>query len=306
MLTAYDYPTALHADRAGVDVVLVGDSLGMVVLGYSTTQPVTLDHMLHHSRAARRGVSRALLVADLPFGSYETCSTDALRAAFRLVKDAGVDAVKLEGGTPRRADTVRAITEGGVAVMGHVGLTPQAFSVAGGFRAVGKTAAAAARVVDEALALEDAGAFAIVVECVPAPVAKLVTESVSIPTFGIGAGRFCNGQVLVYHDMLGVMAHPHHAKVSPRFSKQFAPLGEIVHSAIHQYSQEVRKRQFPSDDFSPYKIADDELAILQEYVTSTKMKRSERNTSTLQNDLPAQKLVSDDSHSEQNEDISLY
>lgn len=265
MLTAYDYPTGLHAERAGVDVVLVGDSLGMVVLGHDTTQPVTIDDMAHHTAATRRAVRRALLVADLPFGTYETSPRDAMRAAYSLVKGAGADAVKLEGGSPERARIARAVVDGGVAVMGHVGLTPQAVSVAGGFRAVGRDAAAAARVLDEALALQDAGVFAVVIECVPAEVARIVTDALDVPTIGIGAGGFCTGQVLVYHDMLGLMAHPHHSKVAPKFSKQFANLGHIIDSAIRGYSDEVRKADFPAKEHSPYRIAESELQSFEEY-----------------------------------------
>jgi 3-methyl-2-oxobutanoate hydroxymethyltransferase len=265
MLTAYDYPTGLHADRAGVDVVLVGDSLGMVVLGHDTTQPVTLDDMAHHTRAARRGVSRALLVADLPFGSYEASAGDAMRAAYRLVKEAGADAVKLEGGSPRRIEALRAVVDGGVAVMAHVGLTPQAVSVAGGFRSVGRDAAAAARVLDEALALQDAGAFGVVIECVPPEVARVVTDALEVPTIGIGAGLDCTGQVLVYHDMLGLMAHPHHTAVAPKFSKQFAHVGPIVNEAIRDYRDQVRCAAFPSAQYSPYRIPEGELQKFQEY-----------------------------------------
>jgi 3-methyl-2-oxobutanoate hydroxymethyltransferase len=264
-VTAYDYPTGLHADRADADVVLVGDSLGMVVLGHATTQPVTLRDMLHHTAAARRGVSRALLVADMPFGSYEACAADAVRSAVRLVKEAGADAVKLEGGSPSRAAAVRAVVEAGVAVMGHVGLTPQAVSVAGGFRAVGRDARAAAAVLDHALAVQDAGAFAVVIECVPAPVARVVTDALRIPTIGIGSGVHCRGQVLVYHDMLGVMAHPHHQEVAPRFSKQYASVGSLADRAIRDFAREVRGRQFPSDQYSPYKIPDEQLDLFQQY-----------------------------------------
>lgn len=213
MVTAYDYPSAVHVDNAGIDLILVGDSVGMVVHGHDTTQPVTMDDMVLHCRAVTRGVSRPFVIGDLPFGSYELGPRQAVRSAMRLVKEAQVDAVKLEGGGPRRVEAVAAIVEAGVAVMGHVGLNPQAISVLGGFRAMGRTAEEAARVVEEAQALEKAGCFAVVLECVPAVVGRLVTESLSVPTIGIGAGPSTSGQVLVYHDLLGMMQHPHHAKV---------------------------------------------------------------------------------------------
>lgn len=272
-LTAYDYPTALHAERAGVDVVLVGDSLGMVVLGHTTTQPVTLADMVHHTRAARRAVSRALLVADLPFGSYEVREEDAMRAAYELVKRAGADAVKLEGGGTRRVAALRAIVDGGVAAVAHVGLTPQTVSVAGGFRSVGRDAGAASRVLDEALALQDAGACAVVVECVPEAVARAVTDALDVPTIGIGAGKECTGQVLVYHDMLGLMAHPHHTAVAPKFSKQFAEVGPLVDAAIRKYGEEVREARFPSKEFSPYNIPKEELAAFEKYASSILRRR---------------------------------
>jgi 3-methyl-2-oxobutanoate hydroxymethyltransferase len=258
-----------------VDIVLVGDSLGMVVLGHATTQPVTLADMVHHTRAARRAVSRALLVADLPFGSYEVSAGDAMRAAYALVKDAGADAVKLEGGGPRRAAAVRAVVDGGVAVMAHVGLTPQTISVAGGFRSVGRDARGAARVLDEALALQDAGAFAVVIECVPAAVARVVTDALDIPTIGIGAGPECTGQVLVYHDMLGLMMHPLYATVAPKFSKQFAHIGPLVDEAIRAYSEEVRSAAFPSEVFSPYRIPDAELEAFEKYASAAGRRAAE-------------------------------
>jgi 3-methyl-2-oxobutanoate hydroxymethyltransferase len=274
MLTAYDFPSGLHAERAGVDIVLVGDSLGMVVLGHHTTQPVTLDDMVHHCAATRRGVKDALLVADLPFGAYETSPKDAMRAAYRLVKEAGAEAVKLEGGSPARCNALRAVVDGGIAVMGHVGLTPQSVSVAGGFRSVGRDADAAAIVLDEALAVQDAGAFAIVLECVPGPVAAVVSDALEIPTIGIGAGAGCRGQVLVYHDLLGMMAHPHHTNVAPKFSKQYAQLGNIVDEAILNYAREVRTGEFPSDQYSPYRIPDGDLEQFRRYAAQARSNSS--------------------------------
>ena len=211
MITAYDYPTAKHAENAGMDIVLVGDSVGMVVLGYDTTQPVTMEDMLHHCKAVRRGAPSRFIVGDMPFGSYESGPEEALKNAYRLVKEAGVDAVKLEGGR-NRAETVRKLVDCGIAVMGHTGLTPQGISVLGGFRAQGRTAVKARAILDDALALQEAGAFAVVIEFVPSIVAKAVTDAVKIPTIGIGAGPHTTGQVLVYHDLLGVEHHPHFEK----------------------------------------------------------------------------------------------
>ncbi|MFQ5945020.1 MAG: 3-methyl-2-oxobutanoate hydroxymethyltransferase, partial [Anaerolineae bacterium] len=203
MLTAYDYPTALVVDRAGIDVILVGDSLAMVVLGHETTLPVTMDEMLHHSRAVRRGAQRALLVGDLPFLSYQTGPAEAVRSAGRFLKEGGMAAAKLEGGreaTPQ----IRAIVDAGIPVMGHLGLTPQSIHKLGGYRVQGKTKEAAERMLEDASLLEEAGCFSIVLEAIPAPIAAEITESVSVPTIGIGAGVSCDGQVLVLHDLLGM------------------------------------------------------------------------------------------------------
>lgn len=267
VLTAYDYPTALHADRAGVDVTLVGDSLGMVCLGHATTQSVTMDQMVHHAQAARRGTQSALLVADLPFGSYEASIDQAINSAMRLVKEAGVDAIKLEGGV-NRAAAVKGIVDAGIAVMGHVGLLPQAVSRIGAFRATGRSCEEAQEVVLDALALQHAGAFAIVVECVPSRVAQLVTSSVSIPTIGIGSGSVCDGQVLVYHDLLRILSHPHHDNVAPKFSKAFGQVGIAIDNALRMYCQEVRSREFPDRKHSPYLISDEEFKKLQSFVDS--------------------------------------
>jgi len=238
-------------------MVLVGDSLGMVVLGYDTTQPVTMDDMLLHCKAVRRGAPSRFIVGDMPFGSYESGPDEALRNAFRFVKEAGVDAVKLEGGR-NRCETVKKLTESGIAVMGHVGLTPQGISVLGGFRAQGRTAVKARQIVDDALALQQAGAFGLVIECVPAIVAKAVSEALSIPTIGIGAGPHCSEQVLVYHDLLGLMHHPHHEKHVPSFCKRYAKLGGEIHNALMQFKQEVHDEQFPSAEYSPYKMSAEE------------------------------------------------
>ncbi|CAL9099683.1 unnamed protein product [Musa textilis] len=256
VLTAYDYPSAAHVDSSGVDVLLVGDSAAMVVHGHDTTLPISLDDMLAHCRAVARGASRPLLVGDLPFGSYESSASEAVNSAVRMLKEGGMDAIKLEGGAPSRISAAKAIVEAGIAVMGHVGLTPQAISVLGGFRPQGKTVASAVKVVETALALQEAGCFSIVLECVPAPVAAAATAALQIPTIGIGAGPFCSGQVLVYHDLLGMFQHPHHAKVTPKFCKQYAHVGDVISKALSQYKEEVENRSFPSAVYTPYKISE--------------------------------------------------
>lgn len=263
MVTAYDYPSAVHVDEAGVDVALVGDSLGMVVLGARTTQGVTMTDMIHHTRAVRRGVSRALVVADLPFGSYELDPKQAAESAIKLVKETGVDAVKIEGG---REKSVRAICDAGVAVMGHVGLSPQSYSALGGFRAIGTNASEAAEVLDDALAVQDAGAFAIVVECVPAKVAAAVTHALDVPTIGIGAGLGCNGQVLVYHDLLGI----HRDGSSPRFAKRYAEIGDSIHKALQEFNEQVRMKIFPATENSQYTI---EMCEFDKFLKDTACKR---------------------------------
>ena len=240
MLTAYDYPTALAMDQAGIDSILVGDSLAMVVLGYENTLPVTMDEMLHHARAVARGAKSALLVGDLPFMSYQVSVEDAVRNAGRFLKEAGMDAVKLEGGH-ERADAVRAITSAGIPVMGHIGLTPQSIHQLGGFRAQGKTARAAKRLLEDALILEEAGCFSLVLESVPARLAKLISERLSIPTIGIGAGAGCDGQVLVAHDLLGLFD-----RFTPKFVKQYANLNGEMTRAFNEYIADVQSRAFPA------------------------------------------------------------
>jgi 3-methyl-2-oxobutanoate hydroxymethyltransferase len=245
--------------------VLVGDSVGMVVLGYSTTQPVTMDDMIHHCKAVRRGAPTRFIVADMPFGSYESSAQDALQNAYRFIKECGADAIKLEGGSASRVETVRKLVDSGVAVMGHVGLTPQGISILGGFRAQGRTAVKARTIVDEALALQDAGAFALVVECVPSPVAKALTEAVKIPVIGIGAGPYTTGQVLVYHDLLGIMNHPHHEKHVPSFCKKYADLGPQINTALTTFISEVQGGTFPSEaTHSPYKMSEAEQRQFEE------------------------------------------
>ena len=258
MITAYDYPSAKHACHADFDIILIGDSVGMVCLGYDSTQPVTMQDMLHHCKAVRRGAPSKFLVGDMPFGSYESSLVDAFQNAATLVKEGNVDAVKIEGGA-NRADTVQKLVDGGIAVMGHIGLTPQAISVLGGFRAQGKTAAKARQLVDDALALQEAGAFAIVIECVPANVAEIITNTLQIPTIGIGAGSLTSGQVLVYHDVLGMMHHPHHEMHVPKFCKKYAQLGIDVHEALSTFRSDVLNGSFPSDEFSPFKMSEEEI-----------------------------------------------
>ncbi|GIL47673.1 hypothetical protein Vafri_4438 [Volvox africanus] len=262
MVTAYDYPSAVHVEAAGIDICLVGDSVAMVVHGHDTTLPIRLDEMVTHCQAVARGSRRAFLVGDLPFGCYETDARDAVRAAVRMLKEGGMDAVKLEGGSPARVEAARAIVETGVAVMGHVGLTPQSVSVIGGFRPQAQVADEALRVLDQAQALQRAGCFALVLECIPGPIAAAITRTLSIPTIGIGAGGECSGQVLVYHDLLGMMTHPHHAKVTPKFCKQYARVGDIIGAALQQYRQEVEDKTFPGLRFSPYVISKQEVELL--------------------------------------------
>ncbi|MSO19421.1 MAG: 3-methyl-2-oxobutanoate hydroxymethyltransferase [Acidobacteria bacterium] len=252
MVTAYDYPSACLVDEAGVDVVLVGDSLGMAVLGHSTTLPVTLDDMLHHTKAVARGVHRALVVTDMPFLSYQTCPEDALRNAGRFLQEGGASAVKLEGGVDY-CPQVRALVAAGIPVMGHLGLTPQSVHVLGGYKVQGKTEKAARRLLDNARALEDAGAFGIVLECIPEDVAARISASLQIPTIGIGAGVHCDGQVLVFHDLLGYSGQDVQSRPRPRFVKQYANLSETIRGAVQQYAAEVRQQLYPGREhsFSP-------------------------------------------------------
>src|SRR6187455_1129677 len=243
-LTAYDYPTARIVDEAGVDIILVGDSLGNVVLGYGNTVPVTLDEILIHLKAVRRAVQRALLVADMPYGSFHTGADDAVKNALRLVKEGGAEAVKLEGGH-KRVQLVKRLVDEEIAVMGHIGLTPQSINKLGAYRVQGKTASAARQLLDDARALEDAGAFAIVLEVVPREIANLITQSVSIPTIGIGAGAGCDIQVLVLHDMLGLSF----GKLA-RFVRPYANLHETITDAVTRYADDVRSGVYPSEDES--------------------------------------------------------
>jgi 3-methyl-2-oxobutanoate hydroxymethyltransferase len=253
MITAYDYPSAQVAEAAGVDLVLVGDSAAMTVLGYPSTVPVSLDEMLMLAAAARRGLLTPLLIGDLPFGSYEASDVQAIETATRFVKEAGCDAIKLEGGGPMSAARARAIVAAGIPVMGHVGLTPQTATSLGGYRAQGRTAARALEVADEAFALEDAGCFAIVFEAMPAAVAEVLSARLRIPVIGIGAGSATDGQVLVLHDLLGI-----YDGRAPRFAKRYAELRADMVAAVAEYAADVRGHRFPSAEHA-YSIGPDEL-----------------------------------------------
>lgn len=244
MLTAYDYVTAKLIDEAGIPMILVGDSLGMVVLGYETTIPVTIEEMLHHTKAVVRGTSRALIVGDMPFMTYHLSTEQALSNAARFIQEAGTQAVKLEGGVTV-ADKVKRIVDCGIPVMGHIGLTPQSINQIGGHRIQGKTTEVATRMLDDARALEQAGAFAIVLETVPAALAGLITGKISIPTIGIGAGIICDGQVQVVNDVLGS-----YTDFVPKHAKQYARLVDIMSNAISQYHEEVTTGRFPTDENS--------------------------------------------------------
>ena len=256
MVTAYDFPSGRIADEAGVELVLVGDSAGMVVLGNESTVPVTMDELLMLTRAVVRGAKRPLVIADMPFGSFQASDESAVENAVRFVKEAGADAVKLEGAGPTLS-RVQAIVGAGVPVMGHVGLTPQSATMLGGFKAQGRTAEKAERLYEDALALEAAGCFAIVLEAVPAQVAARVTEALEVPTIGIGAGADCDGQVLVWHDLLGL-----YAGKAPRFVKRYADLAGEAKRALEAYVEDVREGRFPEEQHT-YTIPDEELAAFE-------------------------------------------
>ena len=241
-LTAYDFPTAVALDRAGIDGILVGDSLGMVVLGYDNTLPVTMQDMLHHCRAVARGVSRAHLVGDLPFMSYQVSTADALRNAGILMQKGGMDAVKLEGGR-ERANAVKAIVAAGIPVMGHLGLTPQSVHQLSGWKVQAKSTEDARRVVEDALILEDAGCYAVVLEAIPAEVAQLISQRLRVPTVGIGAGKGCDGQILVTHDVLGLFD-----RFTPSFVKKYADLFSEMERAFREYIADVKERRFPAPE----------------------------------------------------------
>ena len=259
MLTAYDYATAKLIDAAGIPLILVGDSLGMVVLGYESTIPVTMEEMLHHTKAVVRGTEQSLIIGDMPFMTYHASVSEALHNAARFIQEGGAQAVKLEGGEVM-AETVRRVVDCGIPVMGHIGLTPQSVHQLGGFKVQGKTQEAAIRLMTDACALEEAGVFAIVLEAIPTPLAKLITKKVGVPTIGIGAGPFCDGQVQVVSDLLGLFTD-----FVPKHAKQYARLSDIIKQAVGEYINEVQAGTFPTDKQS-YTMDESLLAGLeQEY-----------------------------------------
>ncbi|MDA8441416.1 MAG: 3-methyl-2-oxobutanoate hydroxymethyltransferase [Peptococcaceae bacterium] len=244
VLTAYDFPTARMVDEADINAILVGDSLGNVVLGYETTIPVTLDEVVYHTKAVVRGSNQAMIIADMPFLTYHTGTADALRHAGRLMQEGGAQAVKLEGGQ-ERVEVIKAMVDAGIPVMGHLGLTPQSVHQLGGFKVQGKTESAAKRLLEDALALEEAGVFALVLELIPAVLAKQITDKLKVPTIGIGAGVGCDGQVLVIHDMLGFTSNK-----TPKFVKKYCNLHDQIGNALKKYKDEVENGQFPGEEHS--------------------------------------------------------
>lgn len=255
MLTAYDYPTSLIMDRVGIDSILVGDSLGMVVLGYENTLRVTIDEMLHHCRAVARGAQYALLIGDMPFMSYQVSVEDAVRNAGRFLQEGGMDAIKLEGGR-ERVNAIRAIISAGIPVVGHIGLTPQSINLFGGFRTQGKTAAAAKHLYEDALLLQGAGCFSLVLESVPGRLAELISEKLDIPTIGIGAGSGCDGQVLVTHDLLGLFD-----RFTPKFVRKYADFFSDMESAFTDFISDINSGNFPAEEHT-YDMPDEEWMIL--------------------------------------------
>jgi 3-methyl-2-oxobutanoate hydroxymethyltransferase len=257
MVTAYDYPIAKLADEAGIPILLVGDSLGMVVLGYESTIPVTMDEMIHHTKAVVRGAKHAFIIGDMPFMTYQISAEDAMRNAARFIQEGGAQAIKLEGGETV-AETVSRITAAGIPVQGHIGLTPQSINQLGGFKVQGKTPEVAARLLNDAKALENAGVFSIVLECIPTPLAKLITERVSVPTIGIGAGKYCDGQVQVISDMLGL-----YTDFVPKHTKQYARLNTSITSSLAKYIDEVKSGDFPTAKQS-YEMDESVLAQIED------------------------------------------
>jgi 3-methyl-2-oxobutanoate hydroxymethyltransferase len=259
VLTGYDYPTALALDRAGIDAILVGDSLGMVVLGYQNTLPVTMEEMLHHCRAVARGAMSALLIGDMPFMSYQISVEEAVRNAGRFLQEGGMEAVKLEGGR-ERLEAVRAIVGAGIPVMGHLGLTPQSIHAQGGFHPQGRTAVAAKYLLEDALLLEEAGCFSLVLESIPARLAELVSKRLAIPTIGIGAGAGCDGQVLVVHDLLGLFD-----RFTPKFVKKYADLHAEMQRVFGEYIADVTARRFPTQEHT-VEMPDEEWEFLEQLI----------------------------------------
>mgnify|MGYP001175419458 CR=1 FL=1 len=268
MLTAYDYPTALLVDRAGIDAILVGDSLGMVVLGYRDTVSVTMEEMLHHTKAVSSAVRSALVIGDMPFGSYNVSVEKAIDNANRMMKEAHADCIKLEGGRSM-APLAGAIVKAGISVQGHIGLTPQTASSLGGFKVQGKSFEAAKSLIEDAKALEDAGCFSIVLEAIPSPIAKIITGSISIPTIGIGAGIDCDGQVLVIHDLIGLFE-----RFTPKFVKQYAKISDDILSAVSRYKSDVENMKFPEEKHS-FSMNEKELEKLK---TKRRIRASNKKT----------------------------
>ena len=260
MVTAYDYPLGLLAAEAGIDIVLVGDSLGMVVMGMEGTVEVTLEHMIHHIKAVVRGCKGPLIVGDMPFMSYNISVPEAVRNAGRLIKEGGCEVVKLEGGVDF-APTIQAIVKAGIPVMGHIGLTPQTASALGGFKIQGKDASAAKQIIDDAKAIQDAGVFSIILEAVPAPLGKLISEAVNVPVIGIGAGADVDGQVLVFHDVVGLFD-----RFVPKFVKRYANVRKVMLEALVDYKQEVADAKFPAPEHS-FKMPDEALAQLKKMIS---------------------------------------
>lgn len=256
MTTAYDYPTAYFVEKAGIEIILVGDSLAMTIMGLDSTVPVTIEQMIHHIKAVVKGATNPLIVGDLPFGSYNVSKEQAIINSNRLMKEGGCDVVKLEGGQ-EVARIVKAIVDSGTPVMGHIGLTPQTVSKLGGFKVQGKSLEAAKQLIADAKALEEAGAFALILECIPENIGKIISEKVSIPTIGIGGGRFCDGQVLVFHDMLGLFE-----KFIPKFVKKYAELGVEIVNGLEKFKQEVKEGVFPSDEHIFKGVSEEELKRL--------------------------------------------
>ena len=256
-LTAYDYLTAKMQERAGVDMILVGDSLGMVSLGYDTTFPVTMDDMIRHCQAVRRGAPNVFIIGDMPYMSYQPSDEIAIANAGRFIKEAACDCVKLEGGGPRILDRIRAINEAGIVVMGHIGLTPQFMGQIGGYKAQGKTAGAAMSLIKQAQLIEEAGAASILVEGVPSAVGKAIAERAGIPVLGIGAGSHTHGQLLIYADMVGF-----YDDFTPKFVKKYAGVGQVLTDAFRSYAEEVRNGVFPDDNVHTYKMKEEEIAEL--------------------------------------------
>ena len=267
MITAYDYTAAQLVERAGIPLILVGDSLGQVMLGYDSTVPVSMDDMVHHVKAAVRGTERAHVVGDMPFLSYHAADSDAVRNAGRLLKEGGAQSVKLEGGQ-ERAETVKRLALSGIPVMGHIGLTPQAVNQLGGYRVQGKSLKDAVRLMEDARALEEAGAYALVLECVPAPLARMISERVEIPTIGIGAGAGCDGQVQVFHDLLGL-----YSDFKPKHARRYAELGDTIIGATADYMRDVQAGAFPTDAES-YTLSRKVLAALSERCGETEPARN--------------------------------